>query len=105
MAFYGLLLFIAAEFIDFLLGNEGKLKPLLRQGNKIIYAYALYLVALSVHTVVVSHEIGRPLGVIYHTAHLVIYSLLAGIRVLIWIVISITLKKTLSIIEESKTLV
>lgn len=103
IAFGGILALVLAEFISYVLEGEGEPKWILRNGDKIVYAYVLFFAVMSILTV-------------FHTLHTfqsgswdfipVMLVALAGVtQPLILIGIAITLKRVLPIIRESKLLV
>jgi hypothetical protein len=106
VALRGLLALVVAEFISYLTADEGKPKWLLRHGDKIMYAYAIFLLVLTVRT-----DFFPPAGPgsaadLSSNWGLGLLTLLSTAAVaLMWIGIGITLRKVLPIIRESKTLV
>jgi hypothetical protein len=104
VTFHGLLALLAAEFIGYLLAGGGEPRWLLRHGAKIIYAYAVSLVVMSVYThlYIVSDATARGLARFGHGVFGILFTAAAA---LMWIGIGITLHKVIPIIKESKTLV
>jgi hypothetical protein len=104
VALRGLLALVVAEFISYLIADEGKPKWLLRHGDKIIYAYAIFLLVPAIRT-----GFFPPAGsAVDHSSNLgfgLIGLLSTAAVVLMWVGIGITLRKVLPIIRESKTLV
>jgi len=106
VALRGLLALVVAEFISYLIVDEGKPKWLLRHADKIMYAYAVFLLVLTIRT-----DFFRPGGPgsasdLSSNLGLGVLGLLSTAAVaLMWVGIGITLRKVLPIIRESKTLV
>jgi hypothetical protein len=96
---HGLLALIVGQFIVYLLAGEEEPKWLLRNGDKVMYAYAAFLLM----------TMGRALFLIVRKpadVGLGIFSVLqTAAVVLMWIGLGITLRRLLPIIHESKTLV
>jgi hypothetical protein len=106
LAFYGFLALVFAEFISYLLADGGEPKWILRHGNKIIYAYILYFVVMTVYVAQRTPGTEELRGIdIHHVLNLSLLIASTGVKVLIWIGIGIVLQKVVPIIRESKTLV
>lgn len=107
--FYAFLALILAEFISYLLAEQGEPKWILRHGDKIIYAYVLYTIVMAIISVAQLRAVDREMGpvVSLRERHLWLAFTIAFIvvRILIWIGIAIALRKVVPIIRESKTLV
>jgi hypothetical protein len=102
----GLLALIVAEFISYLLADEGKPKWLLRHGDIVIYAYACFLLVLAIRIGFLPPTVSGAAPHSPFNAGLAVFGLLSMAAVaLMWVGIGITLRKVLPIIRESKTLV
>jgi hypothetical protein len=106
IVFYGLLALILAEFMSYLLAEQGEPKWILRQGDKIIYAYVLYSLAMFIYTAPQAASMEGASGMDFHRVFGFVLFVVSGVvRVLIWVGIAIVLRKVVPIIRESKTLV
>jgi len=109
IVFHGLAALILAEFITYLLAEQGEPKWILRHGDKIIYGYILYAIANWVFYAAQSPGVERAIsgGMSFRDGPLPLALAIAFIlvRTLIWIGIAIVLRKIIPIIRESKTLV
>ncbi|MCX5645114.1 MAG: hypothetical protein NTZ17_10600 [Phycisphaerae bacterium] len=104
--FYGFLALILAEFISYLLVEQGEPKWILRQGDKIIYAYVLYSFAMFIYAAPQAASMGGASGMDFHRVFGFVLFVVSGVvHVLIWVGIAIVLRKVVPIIRESKTLV
>jgi hypothetical protein len=104
--FYGFLALILAEFISYLLAEQGEPKWILRQGDTIIYAYVLYSLAVFIYTAPQAASMEGASGMAFHRVFGLVLFVASGVaRVLIWVGIAIVLRKVVPIIRESKTLV
>lgn len=106
IAFYGVFALIFSEFLLYLLAGEGEPKWILRHGSKIIYAYVLYFIAMTLHVALHMESTGEPNRMDFQ--HILPLSLLIAssvLKALIWIGIGVALQKVVPIIRESKTLV
>jgi len=104
--FYGFLALILAEFISYLLVEQGEPKWILRQGDTIIYAYVLYSLAVFIYTAPQAASMEGASGMAFHSVFGLVLFVASGVaRVLIWVGIAIVLRKVVPIIRESKTLV
>jgi hypothetical protein len=102
----GLLALVAADFISYLTAGDGKLKWLLRHGHLVTYAYACFVLVMTIQigllTPVESESISH--GTL--KVGMGLFSLFSAAAVgLMWVGIGITLRKVVPIIHESKTLV
>jgi uncharacterized protein involved in response to NO len=106
LVFHGFLALVVAEFISYLIASEGEPKWILRNGDKIIYAYVLFIIVIVIrvfyYTSTTSEFTVRGLS---HLGPNVLIAISEVARVLMWVGIGITLKKVLPIIKESKLLV
>jgi hypothetical protein len=102
----GLLALVVADFISYLIADEGKPNWLLRHGDIVTYAYACMLLVLRVR---MDFLIPAASGSAAHSPFNVglgVFGLLSTAAVtLMWVGIGIILRKLLPIIHESKTLV
>jgi hypothetical protein len=108
IVFYGLAALILAEFITYLLAEQGEPKWILRHGDKIIYGYILYVIASWVFYAAHSQGSGATVGGVPfydNPLHLALAIAFILVRALIWIGLAIVLRKIVPIIRESKTLV
>jgi len=106
IAFYGFIALVFAEFIAYLLASEGEPKWILRHGNKVIYAYILYFIVMTIHVALRTPNTGGSRGMdSYPALKLLLLIASTGVNVLIWVGIALVLKKVIPIIRESKTLV
>lgn len=109
IVFYGFVALILAEFISYLLAEQGEPKWILRHGDKIIFAYVVYATVMSILAVAGLREVDREIGTgaSLRDAHLwLAFAIVALIvRMLIWIGIAIVLRKIVPIVRESKTLI
>jgi len=109
IVFYGLAALILAEFIAYLLAEQGEPKWILRHGDKIIYGYILYVVANWVFYAACSQGVERGIagGAPFRDSPLLLALAIASllVRTLIWIGIAIVLRRIVPILRESKTLV
>jgi len=107
--FHGLAALILAEFIAYLLAEQGEPKWILRHGDKIIYGYILYVIASWVFYAACSQGVVRGIagGVSFrdNPLHLALAIAFILVRALIWIGLAIVLRKIVPIIRGSKTLV
>ncbi len=106
IAFYGFLALVFAEFISYLLADAGEPKWILRHGSKVIYAYVLYVIVMTIHIALRTSNTTEPEPIDLHrilSLSLLIAS--TGVKVLIWIGIALVLQKVVPIVRESKTLV
>jgi hypothetical protein len=99
----GFLSLVLAEFISYVLDGEGEPKWILRNGDKIVYAYVVFCAVISFLTVVhMSRRLG-PTGLSFLP---VMFAVVHDVtKPLILIGFAITLKRVLPIIRESKLLV
>ncbi|MEN6578720.1 MAG: hypothetical protein ABFD90_20410 [Phycisphaerales bacterium] len=104
--FYGFLALVFAEFISYLLADEGEPRWILRHGDKVIYAYIVYSLVMTVQVALRTSNTPEAGGIDYHSV-LNLSLLIVGsvVQVLIWVGIGIVLHKVVPIIRESKTLV
>jgi ABC-type proline/glycine betaine transport system permease subunit len=108
IVFYGFVALMLAEFISYLLAEQGEPKWILRHGDKIIFAYVVYATVMSVIAVAGVRGVEREISPLMPPhAHLYLAFGIVSIvvRTLIWIGIAIVLRKVVPIIRESKTLV
>jgi hypothetical protein len=109
IVFYGFVALILAEFITYLLAEQGEPTWILRHGDKIIFAYVVYATVMSAIAVAELRGVEREISPLMppHDAHLYLAFSIVSIvvRMLIWIGIAIVLRKVVPIIRESKTLV
>jgi len=107
MVFHGFLALVVAEFISYLLVREGEPKWILKNGDKIIYAYVLFNIVMIIRVFsYMSTTSALTIRGLYDLIFFLVLGLLGGgARVLMWIGIGITLKKVLPTIKESKLLV
>jgi hypothetical protein len=107
--FLGFMALILGELISYLFAEQGEPKWILRHGDKVVYAYVLYVTIVSVLGLGHPHAAGRRIGSIVAPDHGALYAaIIVGfivVRLLIWIDIAIILRKVVPIIRESKTLV
>lgn len=108
--FYGCLSLILAEFLSYLLAEQGEPKWLLRHGDKVICAYILYFLYLTVAPAIAlaqqTASAGSLSGIDLHNILYSAFLVLSGVmQSLIWIGIAVVLRKVVPIIRESKTLV
>ena len=106
LALRGLLALVVAEFISYLIADEGKPKWLLRHGDLVIYAYVCFLLVLAIRTGFFPPAVSG--SAVHYSSNLglgLIGLLSTAAVALMWIGIGITLRKVLPIIRESKTLV
>jgi hypothetical protein len=96
---HGLLALVVGQFIAYLLAGEERPKWLLRNGDKIMYAYAVFLLVTMGRTLPLTVRGPAEVG-------LGIFSVLPTVAiVLMWIGLGVTLRRLLPIIQEYKTLV
>ena len=107
IVFYGFLALILAEFISYLLADQGEPKWILRHGDKIIYAYVLYFIVMSVIGMAPQITgVKSPSGTGLHgVLPVALFVTSSVVKALIWVGIAIVLRKIVPIIRESKTLV
>ena len=102
----GLLALVVADFISYLIADEGKPKWLLRHGDIVMYAYACILLVLAIRTGFVMTAASGSAPHSPFNVGLGLFSLLSAAAVaLMWVGIGVTLRKVLPIIREAKTLV
>jgi hypothetical protein len=102
----GLLALVVADFISYLIADEGKPRWLLRHGDTVMYAYACVLLALTIRIGFFTPTISGSAPHSPLSAGLGAFGLLSAAGVaLMWVGIGIILRKLLPIIHESKTLV
>ncbi len=103
LLFYGFVALILAEFISYLLAEQGEPKWILRHGDKVIYAYVLYSLAVFVRAAPQAVRVEGASGMdLLGLALLVASGVVHG---LIWVGLAIVLRKVVPIVRESKTLV
>jgi len=106
IAFYSFVALVFAEFISFLLAGEGEPKWLLRHGDKIIYVYVLYFIVVSIQVALQTRAGAEVPGVgSSHVFRWVFVGASVALHALIWLGIALALRKVVSIVRESKTLV
>jgi hypothetical protein len=106
LLFYGFLSLIFAEFISYLLAEQGEPKWILRHGDKIIYVYVPYSIVVSIQVFLPFANREEPSGMsFYHMLEVAFLAASDVMRILMWIGIAIMLRKLVPIIRESKTLV
>ena len=106
IAFYGFLALAFSEFIAYLLAGEGEPKWILRHGNKVIYAYILYTIVMTIYVALQTPNTEALRGIGSHRVlNLSLLIASTGVKALIWIGIALVLQKVVPIIRESKTLV
>jgi hypothetical protein len=107
LVLHGLLALVVAEFIKYLLAGDEKPKWLLRNGDKVMYAYACLLLATMVRSLLTLVPLASESVDRWFTGvGLGIFSLLSMVALaLMWVGLGITLGKILPILRESKTLV
>jgi len=106
IAFYSFVALVFAEFISFLLASEGEPKWLLRHGDKIICVYVLYFVGVSIQVALQTRAGQDVSGVGFsHVFRWVFVGASVALHALIWLGIALVLRKVVSIVRESKTLV
>ena len=102
--FYGLAILLLVQFIRFLVEEDYKQGWILRNGDKLFYLYALYIilsVVVTYATILGSFPFSSTRGIFT-----IVVSLLSiTIRVIILISLGQVLRRILPVIEESKTLV
>ena len=102
--FYGLAILLLVQFIRYLVEEDYKQGWILRNGDKLFYLYALYIilsVVITYATIFSSFPFSSTRGIF-----MIIVSLLSiTIRVIILISLGQILRRILPVIEESKTLV
>ncbi|MBN2130323.1 MAG: hypothetical protein JW741_12545 [Sedimentisphaerales bacterium] len=106
IAFCSFVALVFAEFISFLLADEGEPKWLLRHGDKIIYAYVLYFIVVSIQVALQTPAAAEVPGVgLSRVFRWVFVGASVALHALIWLGIALVLRKVVSIVRESKTLV
>jgi len=106
IAFYSFVALVLAEFISFLLAGEGEPKWILRHGDKIIYAYVVYFIVVSIQVALQTRAAAEVPGVSFsHVLRWVFVGASVALHALIWLGIALVLRKLVPMIKESKTLV
>jgi len=99
LVLHGLLALVVGQFIAYLLAGEEKPQWLLRNGDKVVYAYAAFLLVTAVQAWLLLVREPADVGVG------LLNVLPTTAAVLMWIGLGVTLRKVLPILQESKTLV
>ncbi|MHC4240435.1 MAG: hypothetical protein ACYSUC_11920 [Planctomycetota bacterium] len=101
----GLVVLGIGQFIRYLFQTEGKPGWILRNGDKILYLYAVFTVVLAWSTVRMMFYFGREFP-IKHLIHMgFLWIPVAFAKALVLIGLAHILRRVLPVIEESKTLV
>jgi hypothetical protein len=102
IVFSGFLFLGIDQFLKCLIGNDFKLKWILRNGRVLIFLYAGFLLISCGHSLVSMRNIGGSHNSTYAVMAAQV-GIIATIKILLWLLFAFVLKIILAIIRESKT--